>query len=178
MSVSWHDMLLSTSRGMSIVAVADGTMSNTTMRSLLMVSRTTLFCAVRSPRSRSHPMDCACVQGHVQRARQQTQDRILIALEVNQSKHVCRRKDKGDDRTDKSPSGDLTEFSFRGSLEDRSCGHQWTDEEDCQPGGNEDVVENEGDGCEGFETDKALVVDVEDGDAIEDHEDQDDGVRG
>ena len=63
-------------------------------------------------------------------------------------------------------------------MEDGGCGHQWADEEDCQPGGDEDVVEDEGDGCEGFETDEALVVNVEDCDAIEDHEDQDDGVGG
>lgn len=163
-------MLLSTSRRMSIVAVTDRTMSNTTMRSLL-APRPNLIGAARSPRPRSHPMDGASVQGHVQRARQQAQDRVFIPLEVDQGENVCGREDKGDNGTDKSPSGDLTKFSFRGSLENGSCGHQWADEEDCQPGGDEDVVEDEGDGCKGFETDEALVVNVEDGDAIEDHED-------
>lgn len=71
----------------------------------------------------------------------------------------------------------MTELALAGALEDGSGAHEWADEEDGQPAGDEDVVENQDDRGEGLETNEALVVLVQDGDVVQDHEDQDDGVR-
>lgn len=95
--------------------------------------------------ARGDPVDCAGVQGHVQRAREQAEDRVFIAAVVDKGEDVSRAEYEGDHGADESTTGDLTEFSLGGALEDGGCRHKGTDEKNGQPAGDEDVVEDKND---------------------------------
>lgn len=127
--------------------------------------------------ARGDPVDRAGVQGHVQRAREKTEDRVLITSVVDEREDIAGTEDKGNHGTDEGTTGDLTELTLAGALEDGGGAHERADEKDGQPAGDEDVIENKDDRGEGLETNEALVVLVQDGDVVQDHEDQDDGVR-
>lgn len=126
--------------------------------------------------ARGDPVNRAGVQGHIQCAREKAEDRVLITTVVDEGEDVAGTEDKGNNGTDEGTTGNLTELALAGSLEDGGGAHKWADEEDGQPARDEDIVENQDDRGEGFETNEALVVLVQDSDVIQDHEDQDDGV--
>lgn len=96
--------------------------------------------------ARGDPMDCAGIQGHVQRAREQAEDRVFIAAVVDEGEDVSGTENKGDHGADEGATGDLTEFSLRRALEDGGSGHEGADEKNGQPAGDEDVIEDKDDG--------------------------------
>lgn len=127
--------------------------------------------------ARGDPVDSDGVKGHIQGAREQAEDRVFVAAVVDKSEHVSRTEDQGDDGTDQSAAGNLAQLALAGALEDRGGAHQWANEQDGEPAGHKDIIENQDDGGQGLETNDTLVLFVEDGNAVENHENQDDGIR-
>lgn len=134
--------------------------------------------SLSTARTRGDPMNRDSVQGHIQGTREQTQDRVFITTEVDEREDVARTQDEGNDGTDQGTLGNLTELHLGGTLKDRGGGHQGANEEHGQPARDEDVVEDESDGGQGFQTDITFILFVQDRDVVEDHEDQNHGVRG
>lgn len=70
----------------------------------------------------------------------------------------------------------MTQFALAWTLKDGGGTHERSDEEDGEPQGDEDIIHDQGDGGSGLETNEAVLVFVQDGDSIEDHEGQDESV--
>ena len=133
---------------------------------------------VRTTGTGGDPMDRHGIQGHVEGAGEQTEDRVFKTTEVDEGKDVAGTQDQGNDGTDQGTLGHLTELHLGGTLENGGGGHQGADEENGQPARDEDIVQDENDRGQGLQTNVALVLIVQDGDAVEDHQDQDHGVGG
>lgn len=127
--------------------------------------------------ARGDPVDSDGVEGHIQSAREQADDRVLVAAVVDESEHVPGTENQSNNGTDQSATGNLAQLALAGTLEDRGGAHQWANEKDGEPAGHKDVIENQDDGGQGLEANDTLVLLVEDGNTVENHENEDDGVR-
>lgn len=123
--------------------------------------------------SRGHPVHRHGVEGHVDRARGQADQATLVALEYHEGEHIGGGEDQGDDRAQQRAAGHVAELTLGGALEERSGGHQGPDEEDGEPRGNKDIVDDQGDGGRWEETNEAGTIVLEVGDAEEEHQGKD-----
>lgn len=128
--------------------------------------------------ARGDPMNSDGVKGHIQGTREKAEDGVFVTAIVDKSEHISGTENQGDDGADQSAASNLTQLALAGTLKDRGGAHQWANEQDGEPAGHKDIIENQDDGGQGLETNDTLVLVVEDGNTVENHENQDDGVWG
>jgi len=71
----------------------------------------------------------------------------------------------------------LSQLALTGTLKDRGGAHEWSDKENCEPGGDENIIEDQRDGRSRLEANEAVVFFIQHSDSIEDHQHENDGVR-
>ena len=132
-----------------------------------------LFCRgrSRSTSTRGDPVDCAGVQGDIECAGEQAQDRVFVTLVVDQGEDVAGAQNQGNHGADEGATSDLSELALAGALENGVGAHQGLDEEDGEPARDKDIVEDQDDGGQWLQPDVALVILVQHRDAVQDHED-------
>lgn len=101
-----------------------------------------------------------------------------MALEIGERKDVTRAQDRGDDGANQGAPGDLAEVTPGGALEQGVGADQGTDEEESQPGGEENVVDDQRQGRGALEADVAGALGIELCDLVGGHQVDDDDERG
>lgn len=135
-----------------------------------------LFATHTTPRCR--PVDGHGVQGHVCCAAGQAHEAQFVALEIGKREDVTRAQDSGDDGADQAAPGDLAEVAPGGALEQGVGTDQGTDEEESQPGGEQDVVDDQRYGRGALDANVAGALEVELCDLVGGHQVDDDDERG
>lgn len=120
------------------------------------------------------PVDGYGVECHIGCAGGQADQATLFALEVHEGKHVGGTENQGNDRSEQRATGHVSQFALGGALEHGGGAHQGADEQDCEPGRDEDIVQNQGQRGWLLETNIAVAITISDPCiSVDDHQGQD-----
>jgi len=149
------------------------------LRLLTTVARGTLDHVGRpsSSAAGSNPVNRDRIEGHVDCTGGQADETAFLTLENYQRKNIASTQDQRDKGPHQGATSNVTELSLGGALEKRGRRHQGPDEKESQPTGDENIVEDQSHGCWGQETDPALAVVAQVGNAEQNHYSNDGYVR-
>lgn len=102
------------------------------------------------------PMDGDGVQSHIGSTGRQADQATLVTLEDDQGRDVACTENQGDDTAQEGSTGNITQLTLGGALEQRSGAHEGADEQEGQPARDKDIVKDQGIGSLRSQADVAL----------------------